>query len=94
MRFYQQQHGFYWGVDLHARSMHVCLVDREGQTKALLPTRGGSPQTSFSRAASRDVWRDARPLGPRSRARSLRNSPPRSVTRDSPERSRHETQAR
>jgi transposase len=33
MRFYQQQHEFYCGVDLHARSMHVCIVDREGQTK-------------------------------------------------------------
>jgi transposase len=30
MRFYQQQHPFYCGVDLHARSMHVCLVDQAG----------------------------------------------------------------
>jgi hypothetical protein len=34
MRFYQQSHQFYCGVDLHARSMHVCLVDHEGQIKA------------------------------------------------------------
>ena len=27
MRFYQQQHGFYCGIDLHARTMHVCVVD-------------------------------------------------------------------
>jgi transposase len=33
MRFYQQQHEFYCGVDLHARSMHVCIVDHLGQTK-------------------------------------------------------------
>ena len=33
MRFYQQQHEFYCGVDLHARSMHVCIVDHAGQTK-------------------------------------------------------------
>jgi transposase len=33
MRFYQQQHEFYCGVDLHARSMHVCIVDAQGQTK-------------------------------------------------------------
>jgi transposase len=32
MRFYQQQHPFYCGVDLHARSMHVCIVDAAGQT--------------------------------------------------------------
>jgi len=33
MRFYSQQHRFYCGVDLHARSMHVCIVDADGQTK-------------------------------------------------------------
>ena len=32
MRFYQQQHPFYCGVDLHARSMHVCLVNQTGET--------------------------------------------------------------
>jgi transposase len=32
MRFYQQQHPFYCGVDLHARSMHVCVVNQDGQT--------------------------------------------------------------
>ena len=32
MRFYQQQHEFYCGVDLHARSMHVCIVDQEGKS--------------------------------------------------------------
>lgn len=32
MRFYQQQHAFYCGVDLHARTMHVCVVDAEGKT--------------------------------------------------------------
>ena len=33
MRFYQQQHGFYCGVDLHARTMHVCVVDADGRTQ-------------------------------------------------------------
>ena len=33
MRFYQQQHGFYCGVDLHAKTMHVCIVDQAGQTR-------------------------------------------------------------
>ena len=33
MRFYQRQHGFYCGVDLHARTMHVCVVDAEGRTR-------------------------------------------------------------
>ena len=33
MRFYQQQHGFYCGIDLHARTMHVCVVDADGRTR-------------------------------------------------------------
>ena len=32
MRFYKQQHQFYCGVDLHAKAMHVCLVDQAGKT--------------------------------------------------------------
>jgi transposase len=34
MRFYEQQHPFYCGVDLHARTMHVCVLDHEGQVLA------------------------------------------------------------
>src|SRR4030067_1100327 len=30
MRFYTRQHRFYCGVDLHARSMYVCVLDQEG----------------------------------------------------------------
>ena len=30
MRFYTRQHRFYCGVDLHARSMYVCVLDHEG----------------------------------------------------------------
>ena len=33
MRFYQATHSFYCGVDLHARTMHVCVVDAEGRTQ-------------------------------------------------------------
>src|SRR5687767_11958166 len=41
MRFYQQQHPFYCGIDLHAKTMHVCIVDQAGQIKVHknLPTR-------------------------------------------------------
>jgi hypothetical protein len=31
MRFYTRQHRFYCGVDLHARTMHVCVLDHDGQ---------------------------------------------------------------
>ena len=30
MRFYNQQHRFYCGVDLHARTMYVCVLDQGG----------------------------------------------------------------
>jgi transposase len=31
MKFYTKQHGFYCGIDLHASTMHVCVVDRDGK---------------------------------------------------------------
>jgi transposase len=30
MRFYNQPHRFYAGIDLHARTMHVCVLDAAG----------------------------------------------------------------
>jgi len=55
MRFYPKQHPFYWGIDLHARSMYVCLVSHDGESmlhrnlkaapepflKAIAPSRDG-----------------------------------------------------
>src|SRR5262245_39774987 len=32
MRFYNQQHRFYCGIDLHARTLAVCILDAEGAT--------------------------------------------------------------
>jgi hypothetical protein len=30
MRFYTETHHHYCGIDLHARNMYVCILDREG----------------------------------------------------------------
>jgi transposase len=30
MRFYTKQHKFYCGIDLHARSMYVCILNQQG----------------------------------------------------------------
>jgi transposase len=30
MRFDTKPHRFYWGIDLHARSMDVCILSRDG----------------------------------------------------------------
>ena len=32
MRFYTKQHKHYCGIDLHARSMYVCILDKEGES--------------------------------------------------------------
>lgn len=29
MRFYQQQHAFYCGIDLHAKKLFVCVLDQQ-----------------------------------------------------------------
>ena len=31
MRFYKQAHQFYCGVDLHARTMYLCVFDHAGK---------------------------------------------------------------
>lgn len=33
MRFYNSQHLFYCGVDLHAKTLHVCVVDSQGEKR-------------------------------------------------------------
>ena len=42
MRFYNQQHPFYCGIDLHTRKMYSCIVDQAGQVLVHrnLQTRG------------------------------------------------------
>jgi transposase len=33
MRFYDQQHAFYCGVDLHTKRMYLCVLDHEGNKR-------------------------------------------------------------
>jgi transposase len=33
MRFYDQQHAFYCGVDLHTKRMYLCILDHEGNKR-------------------------------------------------------------
>ena len=54
MRFYQATHSFYCGVDLHARTMHVCVVDADGQDifgHTPLDVAGGRGKTSGGNGA-------------------------------------------
>jgi transposase len=32
MKFYNQQHQYYCGIDLHARKMYVCILNQKGKT--------------------------------------------------------------
>ena len=32
MKFYTGQHSYYCGIDLHARSMYVCIIDQNSKT--------------------------------------------------------------
>jgi transposase len=55
MRFYTKQHPFYCGIDLHARTMYLCILNQAGETllhrntktapeaflKAIAPSRPG-----------------------------------------------------
>ena len=43
MRFYTKQHRYSCGVDLHARSMYVCILDEEGKT-VLHKNRKATPE--------------------------------------------------
>ena len=31
MRFYTQQHQFYCGIALHARTMYICILNQDGE---------------------------------------------------------------
>jgi hypothetical protein len=34
MRFYDRQHRYYAGIDLHARTMHLCVLDQTAPSSA------------------------------------------------------------
>ena len=33
MQFYKEQHNYYCGIDLHARSMYICILDSKSNVK-------------------------------------------------------------
>src|SRR5262249_57565784 len=50
MRFYNQQHRFYCGVDLHARTLSLCLLDSAGAI-VLHQTLAASPDAFLAAVA-------------------------------------------
>ena len=62
MRFYTSQHPFYCGIDLHARTMYVCVLSQDGEVmlrRGMLPQAYGYPA---ERRATRDLLRRRLPL--------------------------------
>jgi predicted NBD/HSP70 family sugar kinase len=51
MQFYTRQHKFYYGIDLHARKMYICILDEEGEVREHRNIRenGGTPPIFFLR---------------------------------------------
>ena len=43
-RYYSAQHPYYCGIDLHARSLYVCVLDSTGATK-LSQNLSATPKT-------------------------------------------------
>ena len=46
MRFYTQTRPYYCGIDLHARSLYVCIVDHSGKN-LLHKDIKAAPETLF-----------------------------------------------
>jgi hypothetical protein len=49
MRFYTQEHREYCGIDLHARSMYVCILDADGKVLAHSSLTAGSKAAPVER---------------------------------------------
>jgi hypothetical protein len=52
MRFYSTQHRYYCGIDLHARTMYVCILDQGGAATL----RGTSIRKSSQDTRPSDVY--------------------------------------
>jgi hypothetical protein len=50
MRFYNQPHRFYCGIDLHARSMYLCILHEAGAI--VLPKNLATSPAAFLQAIS------------------------------------------
>ena len=48
MNFYQTQHEFYCGIDLHANQMYACIVDRTGKKQLHRNFKTRRPEKFFA----------------------------------------------
>ena len=66
MRFYDRQHQYYGGVDLHARTMYLHVLDQQGKTRFEGNLAADPGVFLDSVARPRQLW-----IGPRARDRNL-----------------------
>ena len=52
MRLYTAQHAFYCGIDLHAQSLHACVVDQQGEKRLHRSFPCQAPERLFAALAS------------------------------------------
>ena len=64
MRFYNQQHQFYCGARLHARSMYLCILDQPGNV-VFDKNLEAAPAAFLDRRPWQLPWKPLRP-SPRS----------------------------
>ena len=64
MRFYNRQHRHYCGIDLHVKTMYVCILDATGQTLV----HRNVPSTPEAFLAVVAPYRDNLDFGPQDRA--------------------------
>ena len=60
MNFYQLQHEFYGGVDLHAKNFYVCVVNQQGDKLLHRNFKNAKPEAFFTAIKP---WRDKIALG-------------------------------
>ncbi len=59
MRFYTRQHWYYCGIDLHARTMYVVIIDQAGEVlvERNMKTDPQASSRSSRRTARTSWWR-------------------------------------
>jgi hypothetical protein len=85
MRFYNRQHRHYCGIDLHVKTMYVCILDDTGQVllhrnlpatpAAFLEAVAPLATTSSSRPSACSRGAGSRMSVPRKRSRSCSGTP-------------------
>jgi len=55
MKFYNQQHALYCGIDLHSKTLHACVVDEHGEKRLHRNFQCRQPERLFDKLADFDA---------------------------------------